>query len=56
MVKGSHPLASKIKKLLLSDEDVGRLAPHTPHVAGEVVRVLAPAMLACFSRQRLNQH
>ena len=31
----SHPLASKIKKLFLSDEDVGRLAQHTPSLAGK---------------------
>ena len=35
MVRGAtHPLAPKIKKLFLADEDVGRLAQHTPHAAG----------------------
>lgn len=39
-MRTTHPLAPRIKKLLQSDEEVGRINMHTPHVGGAWLTLL----------------
>ena len=53
-MRTTHPLASRIKKLLQSDEDVGRINMHTPHVAGAYMRQSFAAAVTQRGANRWN--
>ena len=50
-VKGQHPLAARIKRLMQSDEDVGKIAQQSPSIVGPLLLTLFEWVIAlayCF--------